>query len=101
MALSSGIYGPFLRDMGNNDKAFDLSADVIKWQTSGNTYTPNFNTDDEEADLTNEITGAGYTTGGEVLAGNVWGIGSGFATFDGTNVALTGTSQMLASRENE
>lgn len=93
MAMASGIYGPFLRDAINNTKAFALNAsDTITWQFVADAYTPDFNTHDEEADITNEVTGTGYTTGGENLGSPTFTIGSGFATFDGTDVSLAGTT---------
>ena len=93
MAMASGIYGPFLRDAITNVKAFALNAsDTITWQFVSDTYTPDFNTHDEEVDITNEVTGTGYTTGGENLGSPTFAISSGFATFDGTDVSLPGTT---------
>ncbi len=93
MAMASGVFGPFLRDAINNAKAFALNAsDSIKWEVVSDAYTPDFNAHDEEADITNEVTGTGYTTGGVVLAGSVFTIGSGIAKFDGTDVSLPTTT---------
>jgi hypothetical protein len=91
--MASGVYGPFLRDAITNVKAFALNAsDTIKWEFVSDTYTPDFNAHDEEADITNEVTGTGYTTGGETLASPTFAISSGFATFDGTDVSLSTTT---------
>ena len=93
MALVSGVYGPFLRDALNNDKAFDIGASgTMKWQTTSDTYSPNFDTDDQEADLPNEVTGTGYTTGGEALASPAATIASGVFKFDATDVSLSTTT---------
>ena len=93
MAMASGLYGPFIRDAINNAKAFNLNAsDVIKWQPVTDSYTPNFDTHDEEADITNEVTGTGYTTGGETLGSPTFTIASGVATFDGTDISLATTT---------
>jgi hypothetical protein len=93
MAMASGIYGPFLRDAITNAKAFALNAsDTVTWQFVSDTYTPDFNVHDEEVDITNEVTGTGYTTGGENLVSPTFAISSGFATFDGTDVSLAGTT---------
>lgn len=93
MALVSGIYGPFLRDAITNAKAFALNAsDTVRWQPVTDSYTPNFNTHDEEADITNEVTGVGYTTGGETLGSPTFTISSGVAKFDGTDVSLPTTT---------
>lgn len=95
MAMASGIYGPFLRDAITNAKAFALNAtDTIKYQVVADAYTPNFDTHDEEADITNEVTGTGYTTGGEALASPVFNltVTTGYATFDAADVSLSGTT---------
>lgn len=93
MAMASGVYGPFLRDAINNTKAFALNAsDVVKWQPVTDTYTPDFNVHDEEVDITNEVTGTGYTTGGETLGSPTFTIATGVATFDGTDVSLSNTT---------
>lgn len=93
MTMASGVYGPFLRDALGNVKAFALNAsDTIKWQFVADAYTPDFNVHDEEADITNEVTGTGYTTGGEPLASPTFTIASGFALMDGTDVSLATTT---------
>lgn len=93
MAMASGVYGPFLRDAINNAKAFSLNAsDVVKYQFVADAYTPDFNVHDEEVDITNEVTGTGYTTGGETLGSPTFAIAAGFATFDGTDVSLATTT---------
>jgi hypothetical protein len=98
MAMASGIYGPFLRDAINNAKAFALNAsDTIDFQFVADAYTPDFNAHDEEADITNEVTGTGYTTGGVALGSPTFTIASGFATFDAADVSLSTTT--LASVE--
>lgn len=91
--MASGVYGPFLRDAINNTKAFALNAtDTITFQFVADAYTPNFDTHDEEADITNEVTGTGYTTGGENLTSPTFTIASGFATFDAADVSLSSTT---------
>lgn len=93
MTMASGVYGPFLRDAITNAKAFALNAsDTVKYEFVSDTYTPNFDTHDEEADITNEVTGSGYTTGGEALGSPTFAIASGVATFDGTDVSLGSTT---------
>lgn len=93
MTMASGVFGPFIRDAITNTKAFALNAsDTVKFEFVSDTHTPNFDTHDEEADITNEVTGTGYTTGGEALASPTFGISSGFATFDATDVSLSTTT---------
>lgn len=90
--MSNGVFGIFLNDMGDNDKAFDLTADTLKWETTSNAVTPDYNAWDEEADLTNEVTGTGYTTGGEAVVGNAWASASGFTTLDHNDISLPNTT---------
>lgn len=92
MTMASGVFGVFLNDMGDNDKAFDLTADTLKWEIVSDSYTPDFNVHDEEADITNEVTGTGYTTGGEAVVGNTWAAASGFATLDHNDISLSNTT---------
>jgi hypothetical protein len=96
VAMASGVYGLFVRDAFNNTKAFALNAtDTIKWEFVSDSYTPNFDTHDEEADITNEVTGTGYTTGGETLASPTCALTSSFVVFDGTDVSLSTTTLSL------
>ena len=95
MAMASGIYGALLRDVLSNSYAYDLATagDSIKWQTTTNTLTPNYDAAAPvEADLTAEVTGTGFTTGGEVLAGQGVTIAAGVLKFDGTDVSLSTTT---------
>lgn len=94
MTMSNGVYGPFLRDAINNNKAFDLNAtDTIKFVFVSSALTPAYDTMDEYADISaNEVTGTGYTTGGETISTPTFTIASGFATFDGADVSLAGTT---------
>lgn len=50
------------------DGSIDLDTDTIKVALVTSTYTPNQDTHQDFADVTNEITGTGYTAGGEALA---------------------------------
>jgi hypothetical protein len=93
--MASGVFGIFLKDALQNTKAFALNAaDTIKWEFVSDTYTPNFDTHDEEVDITNEVTGTGYTTSGEALGSPVCNltVTTGFLTFDGADVSLATTT---------
>lgn len=50
------------------DGAFDLVNDTIKIMLVTSAYTPNADTHTTRADVTNEVTGTGYTAGGATLA---------------------------------
>jgi hypothetical protein len=63
--VASGIYT-------NAKKLFlaaglDLSANTIKCLLVTSSYTPNLDTHTSRADITNEVTGTGYTAGGIAL----------------------------------
>ena len=93
MTMASGVYGNLITEAFTNALAYSLNADdTIKWQPVTDTYTPDFDTHDEEADITNEVTGTGYTTGGEALGSPTFTKASGYATFDGTDVSLSTTT---------
>lgn len=49
--------------------SIDLDTDTFKIMLTTSAYTPNQDTHDFRDDVTNEITGTGYTAGGATLAG--------------------------------
>lgn len=91
MTMASGFYGITLED------AFDataidpnLDADTVTLALVTDTYTPNFNTHDQYADITNEIAaGGGYTTGGNNLDTPTWATSGGAVTYDTADEAWT------------
>lgn len=50
------------------DGTIDLDTDTIKVALVTSTYTPDQDAHEDFADVTNEVTGTGYTAGGETLA---------------------------------
>ena len=98
MAMASGLYGITLRDQFDASQiGVDLVSDTVKYQFVSDAHTPNFDTHSTETDITNEVTGTGYTTGGEALATKSLGVASGVLTFDAADVSLSTTT--LASVE--
>jgi hypothetical protein len=79
MAVTAKVYGPFLTSLAT--KKVDLSADTVKAMLCTSTYTPNQDTHQYKSDLTNEITGTGYTAGGVAVTVT--------ATYDGPSNTLT------------
>lgn len=53
------------------DGSIDLDTDTIKVALVTSSYTPNQDTHDFFDDVTNEVTGTGYTAGGATLASKV------------------------------
>lgn len=65
MAVTGLLYGQFPLHLMN--KRIDLINDSIKVMLTTSTYTPNQDTHDFKDDVTNEVTGTGYTATGVAL----------------------------------
>ena len=61
------IYNSFKADVSN--ALIDLTDDTIKILLVTSAYTPNIDTHTRRSDVTNEVSGTGYTAGGNTLAG--------------------------------
>lgn len=61
------LYNSFKRDIMNG--GIDLDTDTIKVALVTSSYTPNYDTHDNFDDITNEVSGTGYTAGGVTLTG--------------------------------
>lgn len=66
MAVTALLYGKALLSLTN--KEIDLDTDTIKVMLCTSTYAPNQDTHQYKSDVTNEVTGTGYTATGETLA---------------------------------
>lgn len=64
--MANAIYNSFKRDIANG--SIDLDTDSVKLMLVTSTYVPNIDTHTKRSDVTNEISGIGYTAGGAVLA---------------------------------
>ncbi len=71
---------------GTVNGVFDLDSDTIKMSAHTNTYAPNRDTHDFWNDVTNEVSGGGYTSGGETMTGLQVMMVSGTVTFDVNDV---------------
>jgi hypothetical protein len=80
VAATGNFYGQALAKALN--KEIDFDTDSIKAMLTTSTYTPNLATHAYKSDVTNEVTGTGYTATGNVLtavtltyvAANSWGV---------------------------
>lgn len=79
MAVSAKYYGKFF--LSAFTKKVDLSADTIKIMLCTSSYTPDQDTHQFKSDVTNEVSGTGYTATGNTLA-------SFAATYDGASNTL-------------
>jgi len=64
--MADVIYNSFKRDIMNG--GIDLDTDTIKVALVTSTYTPDQDVHDNFDDVTNEVSGSGYTAGGATLA---------------------------------
>lgn len=63
--MANVIYNSFKRDIMNG--SIDLDTDTIKVALVTSTYTPDQDAHDNFDDITNEVSGTGYTAGGAAL----------------------------------
>ncbi|NEW33858.1 hypothetical protein GV791_14985 [Nocardia cyriacigeorgica] len=66
MAVTAKWYGLGLKAAFN--KEIDWDSDTIKVMLCTSAYAPNQDTHAYKSDITNEVTGTGYTAGGAILA---------------------------------
>lgn len=64
--MASLIYNSCIDDLSNNN--IDFGADTFKILLVTSSYTPDKDTHDKLDDVTNEVTGTGYTAGGATSA---------------------------------
>lgn len=64
--MADVIYNSFKQKI--MDGSIDLDTDTIKVALVTSSYTPNQDTHEDFADVTNEVSGTGYTAGGAALA---------------------------------
>ena len=88
--MAATPYGPFTDHLAQ--KRIDIDTDVIKVALVGAGYTANYDTHDFFNDITNEITGTGYTAGGATLASVTWTYNTTTNkwTFDSADPSWTG-----------
>lgn len=83
------IYNNFFRD--NPDGSIDLDTDTIKVMLCTSAYTPAAAHDFKD-DITNEITGTGYTAGGATLANKDVTLDGNEGKFDSDDVIWTSST---------
>lgn len=87
MAVTAYVFGQFLGHLAK--KKIDIEADTVKVALVGSGWTPNQDTMDYFDDVTNQVTGTGYTAGGATLTGVTWSYTAGTNTwkFDAADVS--------------
>ena len=66
MAVTAKLFGNALKQAVNGE--WDWDSDTIKVMLTTSSYTPDQDTHDYKDDVTNEVSGTGYTAGGATLA---------------------------------
>lgn len=64
--MADVVYNSFKQKI--MDGSIDLDTDTIKVALVTSSYTPDQDTHEDFADITNEVSGTGYTAGGQALA---------------------------------
>lgn len=92
MAVSAKLYGNAILKAFN--KEIDFEADTIKCMLCTNSYTPDQDTHDYKADITNEVSGTGYTAGGATLGTKAasYTAGTNVAKFDAADVSWSSST---------
>lgn len=97
MTFASGLYGATLRDALTNVIALDPGLETYKVAMYTNTLTPNFDADPSSYSSTNEVSGTGYSAGGNALTSTTVAIASGILTYDAADSSWT-TSTITNAR---
>jgi hypothetical protein len=66
--VASVIYDNWTKECNTGTDKVDWASDTIKVMLVTSSYTPNRATHQYKSDVTNEVTGTGYTAGGATLA---------------------------------
>lgn len=83
MAMASGLYVLTWRDaLDTTGTTIDVIGAGMDQVLVTDTYTPNFDTHDQYADITNEVTGTGYSAGGNAVDSPTLTVSSGALVYD-------------------
>ena len=93
--MASQVYNSFKRDILNG--SIDLDTDTIRCALVTSSYTPDIDAHDNFDDITNEVSGTGYSAGGAALASKVVSVDNtdNEGVFDAADVTWT-TSTITA-----
>lgn len=84
---ASGMFGLTLEKMLIDTAGESLEAEDNKMLMVTDSYTPNFDTHDFRNDITNEVSGTGYSAGGSALTSTEITLSSGTLTFDAADLS--------------
>lgn len=100
MAITaSGVYGKSLEKAFIDTLGESWEAEDNKVLLVSDSHTPDFDAHDFRDDITNEVTGTNWSSGGVALTGTEITLSSGVLTFDATDVSVASTtlSSVMAS----
>lgn len=93
MAVTAKLYGKFFNALSAKDT--DLDTDQLYVMLCTSSYAPNQDTHEFKSDVTNEVTGTGYTATGQLLTGaavvynastNVWSLDAADASWPSSTI---------------
>ena len=90
--MASGLYGITFLNALKNTLALDLDSDTLKVMLVTSSYTPNFGTHDFKDDVSNEVSGTGYSAGGATLGSVTLTQSGGTITFDAADTAWSSST---------
>lgn len=85
MAVTAHFFDSYWTSL--NNKEVNLTADTIKLMLCTSTYTPNRGTHRYKSDITNEISGTGYTATGNTVGSMGSNIASNVYSITGANAS--------------
>lgn len=90
--MADVIYNSFKRDLANG--SIDLDTDTIKIMLVTSSYTPDQDAHTKRSDITNEVAGTGYSSGGATLANKSVAVDNtdNEGVFDADDVTWSGAS---------
>lgn len=94
---AQGLVNAFGGDSEAESFSIDWLTNTIKVALTTSSYTPNQDTHDFFDDVTNEVTGTGYTAGGATLGSKTLGNTNNVIKFDAADTSWT-TSTITARR---
>lgn len=86
MSVTAFWYAKAFVNLATRAKDIDIDTNDIKCMLTTNSYTPNQDTHEDKADVTNEVTGDGYTAGGATLASKSFANTLNVVKFDADDV---------------
>lgn len=79
--MATQFYNSFKGKGYDSSTKIDVAGDTIKCALLTSSYTPNIDTHDFFDDLTNEVSGTGYTAGGASLTTKTWTLNTSLDKF--------------------